>query len=156
MAKHIKRNDKSYIVKQFKNIDEEEFVGMYGGQEYRLGAGKSIALSEFLAVHLARQLAYKMIMRENLEIEEASLERGDKNVKTKLVEEEPLAALAKSMISNVVLPEVEEEKVKKKEKLEEGEKEEEFEDAKGEPEAGDKPVEEAGKKEKPEPKKKKK
>lgn len=130
MAIHVKRNDKSQVVKVFKNTDTEDFVGMYGGKEFVVGAGKSVAHPEYLALHLARQLAYKMILRENQKIEDASIERGDKDIKTKLVEPDKVEELAKSMISNLLLPE---EPEKKKETGEESEKpkekeEEEFED----------------------------
>jgi len=51
-------------VKFFKNIDSEEFEGMYGGQAISLKKGEARAFTERIAKHLAGQLVHKMLSRE--------------------------------------------------------------------------------------------
>jgi len=51
-------------VKFFKNIDSEEFEGMYGGQPIVLKKGEIKAFTERIAKHLAGQLVHKILSRE--------------------------------------------------------------------------------------------
>ena len=69
----IKRSQLNYYggknmangIKVFTNIDDEDFVGMMHGIEYKIEAGKSEAFPEKRANHLAHQLAEKMIGKKD-------------------------------------------------------------------------------------------
>jgi len=47
----------------FINISGEEFIGMWGGQEYRVGAGEIKQYPKFLAEHLAKHLVDKILIQ---------------------------------------------------------------------------------------------
>ena len=92
------------------NVDNEDFVGMYHGEEVSVKEGETRQLTERIANHLAGQLATKMLIR-------------DKTVRNYLThsKREPLI---ESMIGGPVfipaegpkeLPEKEEKKVEKEE-----------------------------------------
>jgi len=51
-------------VKNFTNIDEEDFEGMYGGEPIILRRGQTKAFTETVAKHLAGQLAEKILVRQ--------------------------------------------------------------------------------------------
>ena len=51
-------------VKNFTNIDEEDFEGMYGGQPISLRRGQTKAFTERIAKHLAGQLVHKILTRK--------------------------------------------------------------------------------------------
>lgn len=50
---------------KFTNIDDEVFVHSLGGKRYSFRPGVSIMLSENLAFHFARNLAHKIIFRDD-------------------------------------------------------------------------------------------
>ncbi len=54
----------SKLVK-FTNIDDERFVHPMGGKKYSFKAGKSVMLSESVAVHFAKNLANKLLFRDD-------------------------------------------------------------------------------------------
>ena len=54
-------------VKNFTNTDEEDFEGMYGGEVILLRRGQTKAYTERKAKHLARQLVYKILLRQKKE-----------------------------------------------------------------------------------------
>ena len=47
----------------FTNIDDEDFVGMYHGEEIFIKEGETKVLTERTANHIAGQLATKMLIR---------------------------------------------------------------------------------------------
>ena len=49
-------------VKNFTNIDDKDFVGMYGGETATVKAGKTVAFTEIIANHFAGQLAAKILI----------------------------------------------------------------------------------------------
>ena len=51
-------------VKNFTNIDEEDFEGMYGGEPIVLRRGQTKAFTERIAKHLAGQLVCKILTRQ--------------------------------------------------------------------------------------------
>ena len=51
-------------IKNFTNIDKEEFVGMYTGEEVVFGVGESKQLTVDIAKHFAGQLATKMLIKK--------------------------------------------------------------------------------------------
>jgi len=54
-------------IKNFTNIDEEDFEGMYGGEVIPLRRGETKAFTGRIAKHLAGQLAYKILLRQKKE-----------------------------------------------------------------------------------------
>jgi len=51
-------------VLNFTNIDNEDFVGKYGGEEIPVREGETKAFTETIANHIADQLATKILIRE--------------------------------------------------------------------------------------------
>lgn len=51
-------------VKNFTNIDDKTFVGQYGGDKAKIKAGKTVAMTEINANHLAGQLAAKILIKQ--------------------------------------------------------------------------------------------
>lgn len=51
-------------VKNFTNIDIEDFEGMYGGEKRLIKKGRTVPLPETLANHFASQLATKILIRK--------------------------------------------------------------------------------------------
>ena len=51
-------------VKNFTNIDNVDFEGVYGGEKRVIKKGKTVPLPETLANHFANQLATKILIRE--------------------------------------------------------------------------------------------
>jgi len=96
----------------FTNTTNEDFVGMYHGEEFPVKAGETKTLTENVAKHIAGQLATYVLIR-------------DKTVKNYLTDakREPLI---KEMLGELVIPE--EKEVPQEEKSEEKEEEKEFED----------------------------
>jgi len=130
--KHVKENDKSQEVKQFVNTNDEDFEGMYGGRPYVVKKGKALLLPEYLAIHLSKQLSYKTLMKKASAVEQESIERGDKNVKSPSVSQAEIDEYAKGMVKYVAPEPVEVAKKEIKEEAEAkvGEIEKEFEDLK--------------------------
>ena len=112
----------------FKNIDDEDFTHQFHGEQITVEAGELKILPAKVANHLAKHLAYKILIKEAQKIEDESIEKGDKNIKTKSVGADEQEALAKTMISEVVQPEKPEEKEKVSVGEEKPEEKEEFED----------------------------
>lgn len=54
-----------YETKSFTNIDSEEFIGRYAGEDYPIGAGETKAFPAFLVEHFCKHLADKILAREN-------------------------------------------------------------------------------------------
>lgn len=50
----------------FTNIDKEDFVGMWGGEEYLIKAGETKAFPSFLVDHFAKHLVDKMLLRDGV------------------------------------------------------------------------------------------
>ena len=51
-------------VLNFTNIDNEDFVGKYGGEEIPVREGETKAFTETIANHIADQLVTKILIRE--------------------------------------------------------------------------------------------
>jgi len=51
-------------VLNFTNIDSEDFVGKYGGEEIPVREGETKAFTETIAKHIADQLVTKILIRE--------------------------------------------------------------------------------------------
>jgi hypothetical protein len=51
-------------VKNFTNIDDEDFEGMWGGEKYPVKAGETKQFPGFLVDHFAGQLAKKILLRQ--------------------------------------------------------------------------------------------
>ena len=133
-------------VKNFCNIDNEDFIGMYGGEVIPVKKGKVKPLTETIADHIAGQFASKILMRKE------GVNYLDSPERTELL---------KKILGEVVAKaddEEEEEEVEVEKEEEEEEEEEEFEGL--EKEKTDKEVEkeeeeEEKKEEKPKTKKRK-
>ena len=54
----------NFTVKNFTNIDEEDFEGMYGGKTQIIRRGQTKQFSEKIANHFAGQLIYKILVRK--------------------------------------------------------------------------------------------
>ncbi len=52
-------------VVNFTNIDKEDYEGMWNGRTKVIRAGETIQLAKFLALHYAKHLVNKIIMRES-------------------------------------------------------------------------------------------
>ncbi len=101
-----------YDLQNFTNIDDEDFVGKWGGEEYIIKAGETKAFPGFLVKHFAKHLIDKILIKREVQ------NYADPSLR------EPLA---KQILGEVVLEKTKE--VKKpegkviKEKVEETQKE---------------------------------
>ena len=53
-----------YDTINFTNIDSEDFVGKWGGEEYLIKAGKTKEFPAFLADHLTKHLVNKILLKK--------------------------------------------------------------------------------------------
>jgi hypothetical protein len=60
----MENNLDKLLVINFTNIDDEDFVGVYGGEKKVIKSGQTIPLPKFLAEHYAKHLMDKMILKE--------------------------------------------------------------------------------------------
>jgi hypothetical protein len=65
----------NYDVVNFANISDNEFVGVYGGQERRFASHSVTQLPRFLAIHFAGHLATKVLMSQNKDWGNDSIDR---------------------------------------------------------------------------------
>jgi len=56
-----------YDVVNFTNIDEEDFVGKWGGEEYLIKAGETKAFPAFLVEHFTKHLIDKILLRKGVD-----------------------------------------------------------------------------------------
>jgi len=55
-----------YDVRNFTNIDEEDFIGKWGGEEYLIKKGETRSFPEFLVKHFAKHLVNKILLRKGV------------------------------------------------------------------------------------------
>ena len=79
----------------FTNIDNEDFIGKWGGEEYLIKAGETKIFPDFLTRHFAKHLVDKMLLKT------ASKDYANKEKRAKLEEQ---------MIGKVVVEAKKEEK----------------------------------------------
>ena len=68
-TKVLSSKQRKTMPSKFKNIDTESFIWKYDWEKYLVKAWQTTALVTSLAEHLARQLAFKMITREWLTVD---------------------------------------------------------------------------------------
>lgn len=56
-----------YDIANFTNIDEETFVGKWGGEEYVIEPGETKAFPVFLVEHFTKHLIDKILLRQGVE-----------------------------------------------------------------------------------------
>lgn len=56
-----------YDLQNFTNIDNEDFVGKWGGQEYLIKAGETKAFPKFLVKHFTKHLIDKILIRKKVQ-----------------------------------------------------------------------------------------
>jgi len=82
-----------YDVLNFTNIDDKDFVGMWGGEEYLIKAGETKQFAAFLVEHFCKHLAKKILLRQGKSFDDETLrEPLIKQMKGEVVapsEEEP-------------------------------------------------------------------
>ena len=54
-----------YDLQNFTNIDNEDFVGKWGGQEYLIKAGETKAFPGFLVNHFTKHLLDKILLKRS-------------------------------------------------------------------------------------------
>ena len=91
MEVKLKEVNKMSEIKVFKNIDGEDFVGMHHGVSFPVKAGESVPFPTKIALHLAGQLAYKILQRKNDAKERAEIESGAKKIGEYPIEDEAKA-----------------------------------------------------------------
>ena len=65
MAKDkLEKPTEDLSVRNFTNIDSEDFEGMWGGVAYPVKAGKTTQFPGFMVDHFAGQLAKKILLRQ--------------------------------------------------------------------------------------------
>lgn len=61
-----KKNIKmKYEIRNFTNIDDEDFVGKWGGEEYTIKAGETKPFLSFLCAHFAKHLADRIMLKDS-------------------------------------------------------------------------------------------
>lgn len=55
-----------YDLQNFTNIDDEDFVGKWGGQEYVIKAGETKAFPTFLVKHFTKHLVDKILIKKEV------------------------------------------------------------------------------------------
>ena len=55
-----------YDLQNFTNIDDEDFIGKWGGQEYLIKAGETKAFPSFLVEHFAKHLIDRILIRKGV------------------------------------------------------------------------------------------
>ena len=55
-----------YDLQNFTNIDDEDFVGKWGQQEYVIKTGETKAFPGFLVKHFAKHLINKILIKKNV------------------------------------------------------------------------------------------
>lgn len=91
-------------IKKITNISEEDFVGMYTGTSYSIKAKDSLILPKKIALHLADQLAHKILQKRNDKRETDARERHEKDMTPFIfpIENEEKASLASSLVVDFV------------------------------------------------------
>jgi hypothetical protein len=65
MEKITKDNKDDLIL--FTNVDDEDFVGMWGGKEYTIRAGEIQSFYRYMTYHFAKHLIDKILLKEDPE-----------------------------------------------------------------------------------------
>jgi len=103
---------------KFTNIDAEDFIHGLSGKNYKFKKGVTVLLPESFAYHFARNLAHKIIFRDDGSLEKYAgvnerlnrerTNRGENPI-VKSIGKEAVESLIKEILNNHVIQKVEEE-----------------------------------------------